>query len=279
MTDSSSLLEELFLTKPECIIDFPERLLSQGKIREYQGIRNLAMVEIAGRDSVAAAIKGVEEKEFTDLIPTYAYTGTEYGPWSSMERAVRRLTERLPQTRVHDPLVLGSPGFWQALNGRFISEIISRYDFFTPCVGCHLYLHSVRIPLAMSLQNIPIITGERERHNGDIKINQTFEVLDLYQRMAELFNIELLMPLRHISEGKQIEEILGFEWHQGKEQLECVLSGNYRMLDSKDVFSEKSVRGFLEDFAVPCSKEIIESYASGHIPDHTSIAARILRRA
>ncbi len=276
MPDSGSLLEELFLTKPECIINFPERLLPPEKIGEYQDMSHLAMVEIAGRDSVAAAIKGVEENEFTDLVPTYAYTGTEYGPWSNMERAVRRLAERLPHTRVHDPLVMGSPGFWQALNGRFISELISRYGFYTPCVGCHLYLHSVRIPLALSLQNIPIITGERERHNGDIKINQTSEALDFYQRMADLFNIELLMPLRHINEGKQIEEILGFEWHQGEEQLHCVLSGNYRMLNNKEVFKDQNVRGFLENFAVPCSKEIIESYVSGDIPDHISIAARIL---
>jgi hypothetical protein len=276
MQGSSSQLEDLFLTKPECIIDLPERLLPLGKIREYQGISHLAMVEIAGRDSVAAAIKGVEENEFTDLIPTYAYTGTEYGPWSSMARAVRRLAERLPQTRVHDPLVMGSPGFWQALNGRFISELISRYGFYTPCVGCHLYLHSVRIPLALSLRNIPIITGERERHNGDIKINQTSEVLDFYQRLAEFFNIELLMPLRHVSEGKQIEEILGFEWHQGREQLDCVLSGNYRRLGKKNALDIQSVKIFLEDFAVPCSKEIIESYVSGEIPDHIPIAARIL---
>jgi hypothetical protein len=276
MSDSGSLLEELFLNKPECIIDFPERLLPSQKIGEYQDMPRLAMVEIAGRDSVAAAIKGVEENKFTDLIPTYAYTGTEYGPWSSVEQAVRRLAERLPQTRVHDPVVMGSPSFWQALNGRYISEIISRYGFYTPCVGCHLYLHSVRIPLALILKNIPIITGERERHNGDIKINQISEVLDIYKRLAEFFNIELLMPLRHISEGNQIEEILGFEWDQGKEQLNCVLSGNYRRLDNKTAVKIQSVRILLEDFAVPCSKEIIESYASGEIPDHLSIVAKII---
>jgi hypothetical protein len=278
MPGKGSLLEELFLSKPECIIDFPEGLLPSRRIKEYQDMPHLAIVEIAGRDSVAAAIKGVEENTFTDLLPTYAYTGTEYGLWSSMEQAVRRLAERLPQTRVYDPVVMGSPGFWKALNGRFISELISRYGFYTPCVGCHLYLHSVRIPLALILQNTPIITGERERHNGDIKINQISEVLDFYQGLAEFFNIELLMPLRHIREGKQIEEILGFEWHQGKEQLDCVLSGNYRRLDKKNTFRDQSVKAFLEDFALPSSKEIITSYASGHIPDHTSIVAEILSR-
>ena len=144
----------------------------------------LAMVEIAGRDSIAAAVIGVEAQGFTDLLPTCVYTGTEYGAWQTVERAVERLIKRLPQARVHDPLLLGSPGFWQVLNGRFIAELVSRYGFYTPCVGCHLYLHGVRIPLAALLGNLPIIAGERERHDQAIKVNQISEALDIYQDMA-----------------------------------------------------------------------------------------------
>jgi len=166
-------LKELYLNKPECVVNFPDWLLPQQKIREYRAMPRLAVVEIAGRDSVAAAVKSVEEELFTDLLPTYVYTGTEYGPWSSLEKAVERLWRRLPEIRVHDLLVLGSPGFWQALNGRFISELMSRYGFYTPCVACHVYLHSARIPLALTLGKVPIVSGERERHDGAIKVNQT----------------------------------------------------------------------------------------------------------
>ncbi|MES0349995.1 MAG: hypothetical protein ABUK19_04690, partial [Desulfobacteria bacterium] len=76
-------LKELFLNKPECVIDLPEWLLSPEKVETYRSMSGLAIVEIAGRDSVAAAVKGVEEEGFTDLLPTYVYTGTEHGQWES----------------------------------------------------------------------------------------------------------------------------------------------------------------------------------------------------
>lgn len=269
-------LKELYLNKPECIVDLPEWLLPLQKIKEYRVMSRLAIVEIAGRDSVAAAIKSVEEEAFTDLLPTYVYTGTEHGPWASVEKAVERLAERMPEVRVHDLLVLGSPGFWRALNGRFISKLVSRYGFYLPCVGCHLYIHSVRIPLALTLGKVPIIAGERERHDGRIKVNQISEALDVYEKMAKDFGVRLLLPLRHIAEGDRIKEILGFEWQEGKDQLGCVLSGNYRRLDGSVYSTACQVQRYMEEFAGPVTKKIIESYATGHIPNHLKIAASVL---
>jgi len=159
MTGTNFQLKEIYFNKSECVINLPEWLLPIGKINEYSSNRHLAIVEIAGRDSIAAAIKSVEKEKFTNLLPTFVYTGTEYGPWSSVMNAVERLSKRLPETRIHNPVVMGSPSFWQALNGRFISELISRYDFYTPCIGCHLYLHSIRIPLAIKVGNVSIISG------------------------------------------------------------------------------------------------------------------------
>lgn len=276
MSSFDPRLKELYLNKPECVITLPEWLLPSEKIKEYRAISRLAIVEIAGRDSVAAAIKSVEEEAFTDFLPTYVYTGTEHGPWASVEKAVERLASRLPEVRVHDLLVLGSPGFWRALCGRFISELISRYGFYTPCVGCHVYLRSVRIPLALSLGKVPIISGERELHDDRIKINQISEALDVYEDIAKDFGVQLLLPLRHIAEGDRIEEILGFDWQEGNEQLGCVLSGNYRALDGSVNYAPSQVQTYLEEFAWPCAKNIIESYATGHIPNHLEIAAQVL---
>ena len=269
-------LKELYLNKPECVITLPEWLLPSEKIKEYRAISRLAIVEIAGRDSVAAAVKSVEEEAFTDLLPTYVYTGTEHGPWASVHQAVERLAVRLPEVRIHNLVVLGSPGFWQALCGRFISELISRYGFYTPCVGCHLYLHSVRIPLALTLGKVPIISGERERHDGAIKLNQISEALDVYQSIAKDFGVHLLLSVRHIAKGNRIADILGFEWHQGKEQLGCVLSGNYRRLDGSIEHTARHVQIYLEEFAGPCARQIIESYTAGLIPNHLEIAAQVL---
>jgi hypothetical protein len=276
MLNFDSRLKELYQNKPELLIDLPPWLLSSQKINEFKSMRQLAIVQIAGRDSVAAAVKSVGEEGFTDLLPVYIYTGTEYGPWSSVEEAVRRLSSCLPETRIHDLLVFGSPRFWKALNGRFITELMSRYGFYTPCIGCHLYLHSVRIPLALTLGKIPIISGERERHNGMVKINQISEALVVYQNLAEDFGIRLLLPLRHVVQGDHIDDILGFKWPEGKEQLSCVLSRNYRQLDGSLNIPAGQVKRYLEEFALPCAEKIIASYTAGRIPNHLKIATRIL---
>ncbi len=269
-------LKELYLNKPECVITLPEWLLPPEKVNEYQAMSRLAIVEIAGRDSVAAAVKSVEEESFTDLLPTYVYTGTEHGPWASVDQAVERLAGLLPEVRIHNLVVLGSPDFWQALCGRFMSELISRYGFYTPCVGCHLYFHSVRIPLALALGKVPIISGEREWHDGAIKVNQIYEALNVYEKIAKEFGIRLLFPVRNITKGDRIEEILGFEWQEGKEQLGCVLSGNYRALEGSVDYAPSQVKIYLKEFAWPCAKKIIESYTAGRIPNHLEIAASVL---
>lgn len=277
MSDFGSRLKELYLNKPESVINLPEWLLPPRKTDEYRAMSGLAIVEIAGRDSIAAAVKSVEDEGFTDLLPTYVYTGTEHGPWESIARAVERLATRLPAVRIHDLVVLGSPGFWQALNGRFISELVSRYGSYTPCVGCHLYLHSVRIPLSMTLGEVPIVAGEREQHDGAIKVNQIAQALDVYENIAKPFGPRLVLPLRHVGEGDRITDLLGFEWQAGKEQLGCVLSGNYLTLDGTVQNTAAQVQRYLEEFARPCAKKILESYVQGHVPDHQQIAASILR--
>ena len=276
MQNYSLNLKDLYVNKPECAIHFPEWMLSGKKIDEYRSLSRLAIAEIAGRDSIAAAVKGVSEGLFTDLLPTYVYTGTEYGSWGIVEAAVERLANRLPETRVHNLVVLGSPGFWRALNGRFINEMTSKYGFYSPCIGCHLYLHSVRIPLAHILGNVPIISGERERHNGSVKANQIPEALDHYQGLSAEFGISLIFPIRHIAESRHITNLIGFEWEEGKEQLNCVLSGNYRQPDGAVNAPASKISRFMEKFARPCASKIIDSYLANRIPDHIGIASRIL---
>jgi len=276
MKAPDSELSGYFRDKRECVIDLPESLLSVERMDAYRAMPGLAIVEIAGRDSVAAAIKAVEDEGFTDLLPTYVYTGTEYGAWSGVGNAVRRLSARLPETRVHPLLVMGSPRFWQALNGRFMGELASRHGVLLLCIGCHLYLHSVRIPLAVTLGRIPIISGERERHNGAVKINQIGEALNFYQELAKEFEVRLLFPLRHISVGHRIREILGFEWEEGQGQPGCVLSGNYREVNGSVSITGEQVVPYLETFACPLTREIIKTYLGGQVPRHLEIAGRVL---
>lgn len=277
MAEYDARIRKIFLNKPEFIINFPDWMFSKDQINILRNTEGLAIVEMAGRDSVAAAIKGVEEGGFTDLLPTYVYTGTEHGSWESASRAVDHLKVRLNgKTNIHQLLVLGSPLFWQALNGRYISELIKRFGFYTPCIGCHLYLHSSRIPLSVLLGNKPVITGERENHDGSVKINQIPEALDSYESLSNRFEVPLHMPIKTINDGRKIEEIIGIDWKQDKDQLHCVLSGNYRNIDGKNIIKKSDTLDFLNSFALPCAEKIIESYLHGIVPDHIEIARGIM---
>jgi len=54
--------KNLYLEKSESVIQLPEWLLSRKAVESFREISSrLAIVEIAGRDSVAAVIKAVEE--------------------------------------------------------------------------------------------------------------------------------------------------------------------------------------------------------------------------
>jgi len=70
-------MKALYLEKAECAIGLPEWLLPQKMVDTLrQKVSQVAIVEIAGRDSIAAAVRAVEEGPFTDLLPTYAFTAT-----------------------------------------------------------------------------------------------------------------------------------------------------------------------------------------------------------
>lgn len=276
MGESNSLfqngLEDLFSRKPDLVARIPEWLLPPDKKEKYKSMGGLAIVELAGRDSVAAAVKSVSEEGFSDLLPIYVYTGTEYGEWRYVGLAAKRLAERLPDVRVHDMLIIGAPDFWRALNGRFVSDLISKFGFYSPCIGCHLYLHTARIPIAIELGGKPIISGERELHDGSVKINQISEALDAYLGIGEKFGVRFLFPLRKISSGRIVEDILMSDWKQGKEQLKCCLSGNYALAEGGLNITAGQISDYLEKFAIPCAEKILAGYLSGHIPDHAEMA-------
>jgi hypothetical protein len=276
MVDRESLLKDRLLRKPECVIALPRWMDPAEKLGQYGTISKAAILEIAGRDSIAAAIRFTRQEGITNLIPTYVYTGTEFGPWSVIRDAINRLKRSLPEVQIHELLMLGSPGFWQALNGRFIGELISRYGCYIPCVGCHLYLHAVRIPIAVALGNLPIIAGERERHDGKIKINQIAEALDGYQFLADTFGVRIVFPLRMIDHGTEIEALIRSPWAEGKGQLGCVLSGNYKGSGKDPHVPVVQILRYLREFAVPCAREIVSAYLAGKVPDHIAAAKQIL---
>jgi hypothetical protein len=271
----------LLSQKSELVIFFPDWLLSPAAIDTLKKTEGVALAEIAGRDSVAAVLAAVKKHPIKGVLPTIAYTGTEFGDWERVLATSRFVAERLREDgiTVSDPVFIGSPRFWWLLCGRYISMLFNRFGFYTPCLGCHLYLHALRIPLARLIGAPYIISGEREQHDGRVKVNQVPLALDAYRSFVETFSVELLLPVRHIHSGAEIGQIVGQEWKEGGGQLECVLSKNYQDMDGFVTYDEAAIRRFFEEFAFPLAEGVVRIYLEGKMPDFETLAKTVFPTA
>jgi hypothetical protein len=253
---------ELMAVRPRMITDFPEWMLPPEMEKRLMETKDLAIAEVAGRDSVAAAIRVARLRPLHAILPTIAYTGTEFGDWRVFLRQVDLMRDLLEPlgTKVLSPIVLGDPRFWRELCGSPAWRCFERFGFFSPCVGCHLYFHAVRIPLARRLGISLLISGERESHDGRIKVNQIPEALDAFARFTSRFGLSLILPLRHIRSGQEVQEIVGNDHPEVQEQVQCVLSGNYRDEAGKAPAVGEAVSRFLEEFALPLAEKTVRAY-------------------
>jgi hypothetical protein len=262
MKDLDKRFLKILVNKPELIINFPEWMFPKTTIDEIRNTKHSAIAEIAGRDSIAAVIRACEMHHLKAILPTIAYTGTEYGNWNFPFEKIMILKEKLRNSgiKIYKPIILGSPIFWWTLCGRYSTHFFKKFGFYSHCIGCHLYFHAIRVPLAKKLKCKLIIAGERESHDGKIKINQVKPALDAYINFLKKFDIELFLPLRNMESGTDIETIIGHHWEEGEQQLECVLSKNYREADDSVIFHEESIIRYFDEYAFKTVEESIKKY-------------------
>lgn len=247
-------LLQIIAFKPEIVSDLPEWMIPAGDVQKLKEGKKAAIVEIAGRDSIAAAIEEGRSGKYETFLPSIVYTGTEYGSWEAPFDAASFLKQQLQPLGINvlHPVLSGSPKFWWNLCGRSNYQLTRDYGFYTPCIGCHMYFHAVRIPLAKKFGITSIIAGERESHDGRIKLNQLGISLDHYKELCYKYGIELEMPLRYVKEGKKVSSILDVQnWKEGDRQLSCVLSKNYVYADGSVNYSIESINTFLKEFVMP----------------------------
>jgi hypothetical protein len=237
----------------------------------------LAIAEIAGRDSVAAAVVAVRERGFRTLLPTAVYTGTEYGDHDAPQRATRRLRELVGDSAEVLPLVsLTSPRLWAALNGRFASVVRDRFGMCSPCLACHLYTHLARVPLAWALGDAPVIAGERDSHGGRVKLSQTPLGSDACARVLARCGIELLQPVRHVHDTAGIIAIAGVDLDTDESELRCLHSGNYVALDGDVAYDELAYSRYLHGFMEPVGLAVTAAWRADPEPDYEEIVRRVL---
>jgi hypothetical protein len=241
-----------------------------------------AVLEIAGADAFAAAISYASFHPETTMLPTYVHTGTEYGDFGVVEGHVERLRQDLKERfdiTVLDLAVTGDARLWHALNGRFMAAIRDRFSFFSPCIGCHLYLHLMRIPEASRHNCNIVVAGERENHDSGHKINQTPAVLDCYQQVLKTAGLSLELPVRDIADRDAIKTLAPWLWEEGREQMECVLSGNYQAIDGTPVpVPEDEEKQFISEFLFPAGAKLARMLLENN-KDYQTVIADVLRSA
>lgn len=270
-------LAKLFYEKRELIDSF-DMILSPSEIDMLRNTPNLAIGEVAGQDSVAAIIKAAERDDIESVLPVAMYTGTLHGNWEIIQKTtayIKSEVKRRSNKHVYRLALMGSPKLWNALNGRFMKVIFDKFTFFSPCLGCHLYFHSIVIPLAKKIDCDRVIAGERESHEGKIKLNQTAVAINAYVSLLKSFGIELILPLRYIQDNAEIVSIVGKEWND-EDQLSCVLSGNYKSVDGSVRYIEAQSYDFFHRYAVPVVTEIIKGILDKKELDYSRVAGNIL---
>jgi len=208
--------------------------------------------EFSGRDSVAAIMKAFEFENVNAILPIATFAGTEYGNYDILYDNYLQLKEQVSKqygdTKVlHELLEYSDQRLWHLLNGRYTTELINKYGFYIPCIGCHLYFHLTKLKYANRLSR-KIVSGERSSHDGRIKVNQLPEVLESYRNVMTKLGYELIMPIEHMAEGNDVESLIGWNWDEGESHPKCVLSGNYRDISGKAVYDEMQLDDFLESY-------------------------------
>ncbi|HPQ38595.1 MAG TPA: hypothetical protein PLW97_13210 [Synergistaceae bacterium] len=248
-------LRRLLSDKSENVWPLPEWMLPEEDLDDLRREPSLGIVEIAGKDSIAAAVAEGNSRRFSGMLPTVAYTGTQYGDWEAPFRAVEELRKRLPsKVRLYSLVTLGSPELWRNLCGKGLCQWQKRYGFASPCTACHLYFHVLRVPLARHLGSSLLLGGERASHDGKIKLSQLALSLDIFRDFLGSYGVELLMPLRDMRDTSEIDRILGGNYREGGEQLRCVLSGNYVEKEGEVFFRKEAVKAFFEEYALPLTE-------------------------
>ena len=127
-------LGELLSQKPEMLIDFPEWMFPQNTFQELKTFNNIAIAEIAGRDSIAAVIRSTQLQSLEAILLTIVYTGTEYGDWNLPYKKCSFLKHQLEGSKVklYGPVFLGNPGFWHSLCGRYLTQCFRSFGFILP---------------------------------------------------------------------------------------------------------------------------------------------------
>jgi hypothetical protein len=224
------------------------------------------IAEIAGKDSIAAVLKAIKEKQIEWLVGIGLYHRAIYGninqPADNFEKLINM--PLFKEITNHSFIYLDISDLFEQLIIRNTAVVQKHFHYFNPCPACHLLFHMIRIPLARFYNIDFIITGEREFHDNIQKLNQLPEILSLFKFLIEKTNIELVQPIRKIKNDSEVYKILGNVWQSNITPSKCIFSKSYYDEQSKIPFDLNLVISSLNEFYFPLFTSVID-YIDSHL--------------
>jgi hypothetical protein len=155
--------------KPDIFSTIPNEVLDEQAADRLREIPRLAVAEIEGPADIQALRELLKHHRPDGLLPTFSYTGTEYGDWAqlgNMAATMKKTFEKELNIYVAEPVVLGSTALWKALREAHEGEVKRRFGFDCSCLGCRLYSYVLRVPLCKKVDArffIPSLHGLIQR--------------------------------------------------------------------------------------------------------------------
>jgi len=276
---SRKAIIKLFAEKPDRFGQVAGTVMTAAAIEELKRIPDLGLCEIAAFSDQNTLCEALKARRPKAVVPTICYRGTEYGQWDTMGASIvhfKKLAEKELGIFVAEPVILGSPKFWWALNGRFCSELRERFGFYSPCCGCRVYAFALHVPIYKALNARFIVANGGCRWDCRAAAHASEQARRYYQTLMSSFGVDLLYAgaLPHI-QGR----------HQGPRdplatgdfanQLECIFKDN-SSAGNGPVNIPGGLARYFESFAIPAAAKIISRALGDHQPDYLQEAADTL---
>jgi hypothetical protein len=263
---NAHLYKKIISEKPDGFKKFPYNILPLNKIDELKKIPRLVIGEVAGVDSMVVLYESLKHIKVDAVMLMSAYTGTGYGEqkslWKNLQ-ALKRAIEKTHNVYCTEPVVVGAPEFWGALNGRFIQELLARFKFYCPCFGCRLFLFALKVPICKELNINTVVSGNIKRDGGRDFLNQSNIITYYCASLLSSFGIKLIYNIIDKDTETEVKNILHIntieEW---EDCYPCIFRKNHQLLQG--MWKEPSnLNQFFEWFLIPAVAKIISKVLSG----------------
>lgn len=205
--------------------------------------------EIAGRDSLASFTSFINQNpDFKTVVLSAAFSPTEYGNLNYLLEALYLAGEIAEKGGLGFYFSISKSIFaWEKLVSKNVLSDSKKYGFYSPCIGCHFYLHLLRAVLAKESGIKTVVSGERFYHRGKIKVNQSPVVLNFYFEFFKKIDLQIVFPVANLDDEEEILRLLPKKWEEGKDQLTCYFTGSSKLETFEYKNIEENIKRYLNE--------------------------------